>query len=477
MFEEEPEEKLEFLKREEIKTMQKDIARFREIEAQKERERIAALKIAEKKAPERVPPPTPPTPPIPPEKEKVPLDTLIPKPPIRKPSPLTKILVRGAIVLVGLLIFGFFYWFFGLKKPSVEEVIPPVEEEIIPPVEEVVEKPEIIIPPPLILIEEARAPEISKIEEIPEVLSQLMAEELPEGSFTRVVIKNLEENRLASLEDLSIAFQIETPKEIFEKLESDYTLTIYPQEQGKRVALIGKVREKEGLDEILKNWEKKIKEEGVFLSGEKIQTLVSYFRTSFYKEIGFRYLTISKQDLGICYAWFDDYFVLTTSFESMKKAIDKIKAGEFEKKIGQLFIIGFEGKTITPQTEELFKKYRPGGVLLLSKNIESKEQLKSLIQDLQNLSLKEMGLPLFIAVDQEGGLISRIDFLSEKTSQSEIKDIEQAYQIGLNRGQELKELGINLNLAPVLDITEEGDFLLAGLFKKVPGKPGNWLRP
>jgi len=173
--------------------MQKDIARFREIEAQKERERIAALKIAEKKAPERVPPPTPPTPPIPPEKEKVPLDTLIPKPPIRKPSPLTKILVRGAIVLVGLLIFGFLYWFLGVKKPPTEEVIPPVEEEIIPQEEEVVEKPEIIIPPPLILIEEARAPEISKIEEIPEVLSQLMAEELPEGTFTQVVIKNLEE--------------------------------------------------------------------------------------------------------------------------------------------------------------------------------------------------------------------------------------------------------------------------------------------
>ena len=472
MFEEEPEEKLEFLKREEIKTMQKDIARFREIEAQKERERIAALKIAEKKAPERVPPPTPPTPPIPPEKEKVPLDTLIPKPPIRKPSPLTKILVRGAIVLVGLLIFGFLYWFLGVKKPPTEEVIPPVEEEIIPQEEEVVEKPEIIIPPPLILIEEARAPEISKIEEIPEVLSQLMAEELPEGTFTQVVIKNLEENRLASLEDISSAFQTETPEKIFQKLEPDYTLAIYSQEQGKRIVFVGKIREEEGLLEILKNWEKKIKEEGVFLSGEKIPTLVSYFRTSFYKEIGFRYLTISKEDLGICHAWFNDYFVVTTSFESMKRAIDKIRAGEFEKKLGQLFIIGFEGKTITPQTEELFKKYRPGGVLLLSKNIENGEQLKNLISGLQNLSLKETGLPLFVAVDQEGEPMNRIGFLGEKTSQSAIENSEIAYQVGLKRGQELKELGVNLNLAPVLDTASEGDFIFERIFQKSPEEIG-----
>jgi len=472
---EEIEEKKEFLKREEIKTMQKDIAKFREIEAQKERERIAALKTEEKKVPERIPPEVRRVegpPPIPPEKEKIPLDTLIPKPSIRKPSPLTKILVRGAIVIICLLIAGFFYWFFGVKKPPVKEVIPPTEEEIIPPEKEVVEKPEIIIPPALISVEETKEVEVSKTEEIPKVFSQLIGEEFPVGAFTRLLIKNISENRLASLEDLSTAFQIETPVEIFQKLEPDYTLAVYSQEQGKRIVLVGKIKEEEGLKEILKNWEKKIKEEGVFLSGEKIPTLVSYFRTSFYKEIGFRYLTISKDDLGICYAWFDDYFALTTSFESIKKAIDKIKAEEFEKKIGQLFIIGFEGKIITPQLEELFKKYRPGGVLLLSKNIESKEQLKSLIQDLQNLSLKETSLPLFIAVDQEGEPMSRIGFASEKTSQSAIENSEIAYQVGLKRGKELKELGINLNLAPVLDITKEGDFLFNRSFQKPAPETG-----
>jgi len=231
---------------------------------------------------------------------------------------------------------------------------------------------------------------------------------------------------------------------------------------------VGKVKEKEGLDEILKNWEAKIRAEGLLVAGEKIQTLVPYFGATFYQNVGFRCLSISRDDLGVCYAHFDDYFVITSSSESIKRVIDEIKSGELNKEIGQLFIVGFEGKNLTPQLKEFFRKYQPGGVLLLSKNIESKEQLKKLVDDLQNLSLKETGLPLLVAVDQEGGIISRVDFLEEKTPQSDIESSETAYQIGLIRGQELKELGINLNLAPLLDFTQEGDFLFERSFQKSP---------
>lgn len=92
-----------------------------------------------------------------------------------------------------------------------------------------------------------------------------------------------------------------------------------------------------------------------------------------------------------------------------------------ENQVGQMFIIGFEGKTVTPQLEEFFRKYKPGGVLLLSKNIESAEQLKKLTKALQNLSLRETGLPLFIAIDQEGGIISRVNFLQKKPLSQKLK--------------------------------------------------------
>ncbi len=143
----------------------------------------------------------------------------------------------------------------------------------------------------------------------------------------------------------------------------------------------------------------------------------------------------------------------------------KLKSLSLEQKIGQLFIIGFEGKYFNSDIEGLIRELHPGGILLLKRNIESPNQLKALISALQKTALKDTGLPLFIAVDQEGGLISRLDW-AEKTPQSDINNTEQAYKIGEKRGGGLKELGINLNLAPLLDETVKGDFIYGRSFQK-----------
>ncbi len=460
-------EKLEFLKREEIRTMAKDVAKLREREAQKEREKVAALSPEEREKPPR---------PLAPEKapekvEKVLLDTLIPKKPPPKPSSIIKILVRIGVVLVSLSLIGFVYWFFAVRQPE-EITLPPAGEEEEEQEKEEEEKPEIIIPAPLISVTETRTPEITKIAEIPEMFNQLMKEEIPEESLIQIVFKNLEEKQVATLEDLASAYQVEVPSGFYQKIEENYTLLTFSQKEGDRVVLVTKVKDKEGLIDIFKTWEDKIVKEGIWISGRKIPTLVSYFRTASVQGVGIRYLTISKQDLGICYAQFDDYFLFSNSFQGMERAIEAIRAQELEKKVGQLFIIGFEGTTITSELEEIFKKYRPGGVLLLSQNIENAEQLKSLIAGLQALSLEETGLPLLVAADQEGGVISRIGFLQEKTAQSEIKSLEQAYQVGLNRGTELKDLGVNLNLAPLLDLADEEDFIFSRSFQKLATETG-----
>ena len=308
---EEIEEKKELLKRKEIRTMGKDLARLREIEAQKERERIAALELEEVKKREPSPPGI--------EKPKVPSETLIPKPILKKPSPFKKVLARGIICAVLLLIFGSLLWFFVFKKPAEEEeIIQPEEKE-----EEIIEKPEISISPCLISVAETKVSEISQNEEIPGVIYQLMAEELPKGIFTRIVIKNTSENRLSSLEDLSQVFRIETPEEIFQKLGPDYTLALYSQEQGKRVAFVIDIKEEEGLTKLLKDWETKLID-GVFVSGEEISVLVPSFKSADYKGATFRYQTFSEDDLGICYSILNNYFILTSSGESILKVIDKL---------------------------------------------------------------------------------------------------------------------------------------------------------
>jgi beta-N-acetylhexosaminidase len=148
-----------------------------------------------------------------------------------------------------------------------------------------------------------------------------------------------------------------------------------------------------------------------------------------------------------------------------KQIEEKLNCLSLEQKIGQLFIIGFNGKIISEETENLIKEIHPGGILLLDKNIEDEVQLKELINSLQEIALQDTGLPLFIAVDQEGGLISRINWIN-KTAQSEIKTVVQAREIGAKRGEELKQLGINLNFAPLVDKVFKNDFIFERSFQK-----------
>ncbi len=149
---------------------------------------------------------------------------------------------------------------------------------------------------------------------------------------------------------------------------------------------------------------------------------------------------------------------------------DLLRNLSLEQKVGQLFLFGFEGTAVTPEVEQWFREVHPGGVILFGKNIADAAQLQQLTADLQALAAADTGLPLFIAIDQEGGEIVRIDWLDDGVSQSQIADPAQAYQAGVERGRELKGLGVNLNLAPVLDMGAAGDFLTR-YGRTFPGTP------
>jgi beta-N-acetylhexosaminidase len=138
---------------------------------------------------------------------------------------------------------------------------------------------------------------------------------------------------------------------------------------------------------------------------------------------------------------------------------DPLSGLSLEQKVGQLFLIGFQGTAVTPELEQLFAAVHPGGVILFGRNIESEAQLARLISGLQALARADSGKPLFIAIDQEGGEIVRIDWLGDDTPQSQVTSAAQAYDLGLARAQGLAGLGINLNLAPVMDMGVPGDFL------------------
>ncbi|NGZ03830.1 MAG: beta-N-acetylhexosaminidase, partial [Nitrospira sp. WS238] len=73
--------------------------------------------------------------------------------------------------------------------------------------------------------------------------------------------------------------------------------------------------------------------------------------------------------------------------------------------IGQLFMIGFDGTTVSPDLASFITEYKPGGIILFARNLESAAQIVDLTNELQRCSPH---VPLLISIDQEGGRVSRL---------------------------------------------------------------------
>ena len=140
-----------------------------------------------------------------------------------------------------------------------------------------------------------------------------------------------------------------------------------------------------------------------------------------------------------------------------------------EDKVGQMLMVGFWGIEPDYYINKMINQRNVGGVILMKYNFDNQEQAKNLINTLQQKSLDtDPGIPMFISVDQEGGLVSRVqlDGISELTAQSDIKSSEQAYTVADKRAKELKQLGININYSPVVDyVKNENSFLYERTFR------------
>ena len=141
---------------------------------------------------------------------------------------------------------------------------------------------------------------------------------------------------------------------------------------------------------------------------------------------------------------------------SPEEKVDKLVANmSVADKVGQLLMIGIHGKTLNDDAKFMLNEYRVGGIILFDRNMESKDQVKSLITDI-NKTGKSAGLtPLFIGIDQEGGAVARMEDQLIKVPPAEElgkEPIEQAVSLAKQSGTELKDLGFNINFAPVADL-------------------------
>ncbi|KAJ5545310.1 hypothetical protein N7535_006307 [Penicillium sp. DV-2018c] len=132
---------------------------------------------------------------------------------------------------------------------------------------------------------------------------------------------------------------------------------------------------------------------------------------------------------------------------------------DLDRQMGQLFMMGFDGTTVNPQIRSLIEDYHLGAVLLSAKNLKSAEETTRLVLELQTIA-RDAGhsVPLLIALDQEnGGVNSLYDeiYIRQFPSAMGIAATGSkslAHEVAVATAQELKAVGVNWILGPVLDV-------------------------
>lgn len=137
------------------------------------------------------------------------------------------------------------------------------------------------------------------------------------------------------------------------------------------------------------------------------------------------------------------------------------------EKLGQRIAIGFSGTELTEELREFLEKFKIGNVILFAHNIESLGQVKELCRNIQEVIVRNTGYPAFIMIDQEGGPIVRLTKEAVNVpgamALAATGNPENAYLAGQMTGRQLASLGINFNLAPVLDVNCNPDNPVIGV--------------
>jgi beta-N-acetylhexosaminidase len=122
-------------------------------------------------------------------------------------------------------------------------------------------------------------------------------------------------------------------------------------------------------------------------------------------------------------------------------------------------MVGFRGVRFEDDLEGVIRDHSIGGIVLFRRNIESSDQIKTLIRSAQDCAAKTLGRSILVAIDQEGGPVQRLvsppftRLPSAKTLSIEGADAVRTWAAAA--GRELRGLGIQINLAPVLDVLPE----------------------
>lgn len=165
-----------------------------------------------------------------------------------------------------------------------------------------------------------------------------------------------------------------------------------------------------------------------------------------------------------------------TSFVS-QEIEERLDALTLEQKVAQLFFVTPESLTgygkVTQAGEaskQAFLQYPVGGLVYFSQNLENSSQTRTMLDNMQAFSEELLGVPLFLGVDEEGGTVVRIagregfgiENIGDMADIGATGDTEQAYRAGLTIASYVKDLGFNVDFAPVADVFSNPDNTVIG---------------
>jgi beta-N-acetylhexosaminidase len=129
---------------------------------------------------------------------------------------------------------------------------------------------------------------------------------------------------------------------------------------------------------------------------------------------------------------------------------------ELQQKIGQLLMVGFDALAANEHITRLIREQKIGGVILFRRNVHTPEQVSKLCRELQEINAEVSDVPLLISLDQEGGMVMRIEQgvtpLPAAMAFQQAGSSADCEKLGFINGDEMRQIGINMLLAPVLDV-------------------------
>lgn len=137
-----------------------------------------------------------------------------------------------------------------------------------------------------------------------------------------------------------------------------------------------------------------------------------------------------------------------------------MRAGRDDEDVGIHLMVGFRGLSLDEGLRSLIRSFRIGGIVLFRRNIESPGQLGELLQAAQAFAVEALGRPLWVSIDQEGGPVQRLgDPWVQLPAARELASggLDAVRHWATVAATQLRDLGIQMNLAPVLDVLPTGD--------------------